>query len=106
MKLESIMQAIREQIDDQIENAYKILGAKPGPGIDIEVYPATNPMAQSYYLSGCTQAGKNFIYRFWSDPLIRSNHQLGQFKRQAEEWNLKYKIIIKFESISEELIDP
>lgn len=98
--IDKLTDILAEQAEDNIERAYRILGARPGPGIDIEVFP-TMPMNGTWYLSGCTVAGRAFVKKFWPDPFVGSNNVLGLFKRQAEEWGLKYRVVVKFESLGE-----
>ena len=99
--LNNLIDWLEHSAEDNLESAYAALGAKPGPGIDIEVYP-TQPMDGTWKLNGQTKAGRAFVAKFWANPLIETNHQLAVFKRQAEEWGLKYKIIVKFESLDGE----
>jgi hypothetical protein len=97
-KFEQLIKQGIEEIDAQMERAYQILGAKPGPGIDIEIHP-DYPITQRYRLIGLTKAGKAFISKFWIDPIVQSNHQLGEFKRQANDWQLTYRVAVKFEPL-------
>jgi hypothetical protein len=89
---------LEKSASENVSRAYEILGAKPGPGIDIDVHPSATEMNGTWCLVGLTKAGTAFIAKFWPS-LIRSNHQLAAFKRQAEEWGLKYHVIVKFESL-------
>jgi hypothetical protein len=82
-----------------LDKAYSILGAKPGPGTDINVLPAAHPHNGTWRLVGETAAGKAFIAKFWADPNIPNNHQLASFKSQCDEWGLKFHVVIKFQSL-------
>lgn len=84
---------------NNLDKAHAILGAKPGPGNDIDVFPSAIALNGSWYLVGITAAGKSFIAKFWPEPTIKTNNQLYAFKRQAEEWGLQYHVIVKFESL-------
>jgi len=91
MSLSKIVESFADKIDEQLDKAYHILGAKPGPGVDIMIYP-TYPICGKWMTMGATQAGSAFINKFWPVQPIPSNTHLDRFKRQAESWGLKYKI--------------
>jgi hypothetical protein len=93
---------LAESAATNLDRALGILGAKPGPGIDINVHPATEPMNDTWILLGQTKAGRAFVSKFWADPVIHNNKQLLAFKRQCDDWSLKYHIYIKFESLEKE----
>ena len=100
MKLDKIISSAKAELDNQVSRAYQILGAKPGPGIDIEIQP-TYPVSRTYKLVGLTKAGKAFVAKFWSWP-VYSNHQLGEFKRQANDWEITYRTALHYERIHDE----
>ena len=85
----SIIDAMLKEASDQFELAYRILGAKPGPGIDILIYPV-QPLCGRWMVTGLTPAGRNFIKKFWYRS-IETNRDLAQFKHEAIHWQLKYR---------------
>jgi hypothetical protein len=102
-ELNKLVDWLAETATENIDRAYEILGAKPGPGIDIEVLPAAKIVSHQWLLLPLTKAGRAFVNKFWADPHLETNKELGMFKRQAEEWGLKYRVIVKFEPIREEM---
>jgi hypothetical protein len=99
--LDEIGDWLAETAIDNLDKAYHILGARPGPGTDIDIHPAI-PMNGTWCLTGITQAGKAFIAKFWANPYIDSNKQLVAFKRQCDDWGLKFHVIINFESLEKD----
>jgi hypothetical protein len=99
--LDEIGDWLVETAIDNLDKAYHILGARPGPGIDINIHPS-KPMNDTWHLEGETKAGKAFIAKFWADPTIHNNKQLVAFKRQCDDWGLKFHVIINFESLERE----
>jgi hypothetical protein len=99
--LNNLVDWLEKGAAENVSKAYEILGAKPGPGVDIDVYPSLHTINNTWCLVGLTKAGTAFIAKFWPG-LIRSNHQLAAFKRQCDEWGLKYHVIVKFESLEKE----
>jgi hypothetical protein len=100
--LDEIGDWIQERAIDNLDKAYSILGARPGPGIDINIHPTADYLDSTWRLVGETKAGKAFIAKFWADPTIYSNKQLVAFKRQCDDWGLKFHVIINFESLENE----
>jgi hypothetical protein len=92
MKLSTLLSKARSQE----EEAYRILGAKPGPGIDLSIYPV-EPMCGMWYCNGLTRAGKKFVFKFYMEQPF-NNYILAKLKREAQDWALKYDI--KLPSIS------
>ena len=91
MSLSKLVEPFLDKVDEQLDKAYHILGAKPGPGVDIMIYPAS-PICGKWMTMGVTKAGYAFIDKFWPEQPIPSNIHLDKFKRQAGEWGLKYKV--------------
>lgn len=102
MLLQKLVDILSMNADTNLDRAYKILGAKPGPGLDLEIWPV-EPVCGKWFASGCTKAGRAFISKFWADQPIRNNKSLGRLKREATEWGLKYKVTLKFEPIESEI---
>ena len=99
--LDEIGDWLAETAIDNLDKAYSILGARPGPGTDIEVYPAASPMNDTWRLVGLTPAGTAFVIKFWANTTIESNKQLSAFKRHVDEWGLTHRVIIKWEKIDD-----
>jgi hypothetical protein len=91
VSLKAIVDGLVDQAKDQIDRAYRILGAKPGPGVDLLIYPV-QPICGKWIVSGMTPAGRAFVNKFWFAQPIESNHELNKLKGEANDWNLKYKI--------------
>jgi hypothetical protein len=90
MSLRSIVTALKQQAEEQEARAYRILGARPGPGFDLLIYPV-EPMCGRWYVDGLTQAGKNWLNKFWPYMPLKSNQHIDQLKREARDWNLRYE---------------
>jgi len=79
------------EASDQVEYAYKVLGARPGPGFDLLIYPL-QPICGKWHVNGLTDAGRAFVRKFWFVQPIGSNTELARLKREANDWQLKYRI--------------
>ena len=88
--LRSIVDAMLSESAEQVDRAYRILGAKPGPGVDLLIFPV-QPLCGRWYVTGLTTAGRNFVDKFWMKS-IGSNRELAQLKHEATDWQLKYRI--------------
>ena len=91
MSLKAIIDDIIRVAEDQVERAYRILGAKPGPGVDLLIYPV-QPICGKWMVTGLTPAGSGFVSKFWFAQPIQSNNELNRLKGEANDWSLKYKI--------------
>ena len=81
-----ILDDVIEQADLNEDRAYRILGARPGPGLDIMVHPV-EPLCGKWLVDGLTSAGRAFVDKFWRwQPL--SNQKLAEMKKQARHWEL------------------
>lgn len=89
--LENIIEDLAKEADDQIKRAYNILGAHPGPGTDLLIKPI-EPVCGRWTCVGLTQAGKNFVAKFWFAQPIESNRELAQLKREATDWKLQFHV--------------
>jgi hypothetical protein len=105
MSLKAIMEDLARLAGDQVERAYAILGAKPGPGVDLLIYPV-QPICGKWWITGLTQAGRGFIHKFWSTQPIESNPELKQLKDEANDWQLKYKVEYPAISLDDEPHNP
>jgi len=88
--LKAIIDSMIEQAESQVERAYAILGAAPGPGTDLLIYPV-QPICGKWLVSGLNFAGRAFVEKFWFVQPIGSNHELARLKREADNWQLKYR---------------
>jgi len=85
-KIVADLKAIAESNEDR---AYHILGARPGPGIDLLIEPQV-PLNSKWHVSGQTHAGASFVFKFWLEQPL-SNQKLAEMKKQANEWQLTYE---------------
>lgn len=85
-KIVADLKAIAESNEDR---AYRILGARPGPGIDLLIEPQV-PLNSKWHVAGQTHAGTLFIFKFWLEQPL-SNQKLAEMKKQANEWQLTYE---------------
>ena len=98
MKLSTAMRRLLEKAKTQEDRAYEILGARPGPGVDILVRPV-EPMCGKWYANGLTKAGTNFINKFYMEQPF-DNFALSRLKREAADWALKYQIRLPYSSLT------
>jgi hypothetical protein len=104
MSLKAIISKLTSVAESNEERAYKILGARPGPGIDLLIKPM-EPMQGKWFVTGRTAAGGAFINKFWRwQPL--SNQKLAEMKKQAHAWNLTFRTDYPIVSGGVTLIDP
>lgn len=89
MSLKSIVSKLTSLADDNEERAFKILGARPGPGIDLLIKPQ-EPLCGKWFVAGQTAAGTAFVEKFWRwQPL--SSQKLAEMKKQAFAWGLSFR---------------
>jgi hypothetical protein len=88
MKLKEIVEGLKAIAEDNEDRAYRILGARPGPGIDLIIQPQV-PLNGRWHVEGQTIAGQGFIGKFWIEQPL-SNQKLAEMKKQANEWQLTY----------------
>jgi len=104
MSLKAIISKLTSLAEDNEERAYRILGARPGPGVDLLIKPE-EPLCGKWFVTGRTQAGTAFIDKFWRwQPL--SNQKLAEMKKQALNWNLTFRTDYPIVSGGVTLIDP
>lgn len=104
MSLKSIVQKLSGMAEANEERAFRILGARPGPGTDLLIRPE-EPLNGLWEVSGKTPAGTAFINKFWRwQPL--SNQKLAEMKRQAIGWGLTYTTIYPYISNMMEIEEP
>lgn len=89
MSLAEIVRDLADLAKANEDRAYRILGARPGPGIDILIYP-NEPIDGKWYVDGQTQAGKLFVHKFWRwQPL--NNQKVAEMRKQANDWRLTHR---------------
>jgi hypothetical protein len=89
MKLAKIVADLKAIAESNEDRAYRILGARPGPGIDLTIKPEV-PLNGRWHVNGKTDAGALFISKFWIEQPL-SNQKLAEMKKQANEWQLTYE---------------
>ena len=88
--LKSIIDSMAQEAQEQIDRAYRILGAKPGPGVDLLIRPV-QPVCGKWIVEGLTAAGQSFVSKFWPAQ-IENNRELLRLKHEATDWQLKYRV--------------
>jgi hypothetical protein len=96
----SILQKLIEKAEAQQSEAYKALGAEPGPGIDLLIRPV-EPLCGKWFADGLTEAGRRFVVKFYMEQPF-NNYILARLKREAEDWALKYKVDLPILSLTED----
>jgi hypothetical protein len=100
MSLKSIVSSLQKIANSNADRAYAILGARPGPGLDLLINPE-EPLCGKWYVTGKTPAGQAFISKFWQwQPL--SNQKLAEMKKQAIDWDLTFRTNYPVLSIAED----
>jgi hypothetical protein len=89
MKLAEIVAELKAIAESNEDRAYRILGARPGPGIDLRIKPQI-PLNGRWHVYGLTIAGFSFVRKFWLEQPL-SNQKLAEMKKQANEWQLTYE---------------
>jgi len=106
MSLKSIVSKLTSLAEGNADRAYKILGSRPGPGIDLLIKPE-EPLCGKWYVTGQTPAGTAFVEKFWRwQPL--SSQKLAEMKKQANNWELTFETSYPYISNSKfrDMIDP
>lgn len=89
MSLKSIVSKLTGLAEVNEARAFEILGARPGPGIDLVIKPE-EPLCGLWWVDGRTAAGSAFIDKFWRwQPL--SSQKLSEMKKQAFGWGLSFR---------------
>jgi hypothetical protein len=100
MNLKSIVSGLQKIANSNADRAYAILGARPGPGLDLLIKPE-EPLCGKWYVIGKTAAGQAFVNKFWQwQPL--SNQKLAEMKKQAIDWGLSFRTNYPVLSIAED----
>ena len=89
MSLKSIVSKLTTIAESNADRAFAILGAQPGPGIDLLIKPE-EPLCGKWFVAGKTAAGAAFVEKFWRwQPL--SSQKLAEMKKQAFAWGLTFE---------------
>jgi hypothetical protein len=89
MSLKTIVSKLTSIAEGNADRAYRILGAHPGPGIDLLIKPQ-EPLCGKWFVIGKTPAGVAFVEKFWRwQPL--SSQKLFTMKKQAADWGITFK---------------
>src|SRR5262245_9535891 len=104
MKFSASVKRLLAKAKTQEDRAYQILGAYPGPGIDLLIFPV-EPMCGMWYCNGLTDAGKKFVFKFYMEQPF-NNYIVAKLKREAVDWALKYQIRLPYMTLNEGAMDP
>lgn len=89
VNLKAIMEGLKAIAESNEDRAFKILGARPGPGPDILIMPAQTPINGEWEVAGITDCGAKFVVKFWRfQPL--TNQKVAEMRKQAAEWGLTF----------------
>lgn len=102
MKFSAAVRKLLAKAKSQEDKAYVILGARPGPGLDLLISPV-EPMCGMWYVKGITAAGQAFVHKFYMEQPF-NNYILAKMKREAMEWKLTFESTLP--SISLSSIEP
>lgn len=87
-----ILSTLTIRAQTNADTAFAILGARPGPGIDITFTP-TNPVSANYTVVALTDAGRAFLSKFWHGTNIVEGGRMAQrMKSEAAEWGLSFHV--------------
>lgn len=88
MTIRSVVKTLIDRADFNKNKAYGILGARPGPGIDLRIHPV-EPLCGRWFVDGQTLAGLAFVRKFWhAQPM--SNQHIAEMRKQATAWGLTF----------------
>lgn len=88
-KLREIMEGLKAMAASNEDRAFRILGARPGPGPDILIRPFDGVMSSEWNVHGLTVCGAAFVNKFWRfQPL--SNQKVAEMRKQIVEWGLTF----------------
>jgi hypothetical protein len=100
MGLKQIVSDLQAQAKENETRAYKILGARPGPGYDLLIHPI-EPLCGQWFVDGLTPAGVAFVKRFWEyQPL--SSQKIAEMRKQATIWGLTFQTKYPVLSLTED----
>ena len=104
MKISPAVRWLIDKAKTQEEKAYAILGARPGPGTDLLIWPV-EPMCGQWHVKGLTKAGDAFVARFYSIQPF-NNYILAKLRREANDWKITYKVKLPYLSLAESALEP
>ena len=99
VSLKSVVDSLVKQANSNEDRAYRILGARPGPGIDVLLRPEY-PINGKWHAEGLTQAGRNFVAKFWFEQPL-SNQKAAEMKKQLVDWQLTWRVIVPMEPLED-----
>lgn len=73
----------------RLKQAWRVLGAEPGPGPDFRVLPLSDLMFQ---LQPLTEAGEAFAMMFYPLRLVAGGARLAAFKQHCTQFELTFEI--------------
>jgi hypothetical protein len=103
VNLRPLVRALADRAEFNKNKAYAILGAHPGPGIDLVIHPV-EPLCGKWFVTGKTKAGAAFVRQWWSAQPM-SNQHLAEMRKQANNWNLTYTTKLSYTPL-EPMVDP
>ena len=104
MTISAVVRKLINKAKAQEDRAYDILGGRPGPGIDLLIFPV-EPMCVMWYCNGLTKAGQGFVFKFYMEQPF-NNYVLAKLKREASDWALTYQIKLPVLSLEEAALPP
>jgi len=99
LSLKQVIEGLGRLANSNEERAYRILGARPGPGIDVLMRPEY-PINGKWHAEGLTQAGRNFVAKFWFEQPL-SNQKMAEMKKQMIDWQLTWRVIVPMEPLED-----
>src|SRR5262245_19810258 len=104
MKFSASVKRLLGKAKSQEAKAYMILGARPGPGLDLLISPV-QPMCGMWYVRGLSNAGRAFVHKFYMEQPF-NNYILAKMRREAMEWKLTFETEFPAVSMSSKPTEP
>lgn len=73
--------------EKRLAHAWIVLGATPGPGIDIRIQPRTKMV---FALEPLTKAGETFVMLFYPARMVGGGQRLAMFRIHCQEFELTF----------------
>src|SRR4029077_20033537 len=100
VNLKAIMEGLKAQAASNEDRAYRILGARPGPGPDLLIMPSEELLNGMWNTVGLTECGAQFVVKFWSfQPM--NNQKIAEMRKQATEWGLTFDTEVPTEPLDD-----
>jgi hypothetical protein len=100
VSLTSIVKSLVEQANENEDRAYRILGARPGPGVDVLIQPSEVVLDGRWKAEGLTKAGRNFVARWWFEQPL-SNQKVAEMRKQLIDWNLSWRTLVPIQPLED-----